>query len=119
MHVCLHEPRVAFVQLLVTVLCHRSKSAQSWSQRYFSQFETLIVFNCKLQLLHIHDVLCGISLTVLTKFNSFRIAFILHSLKRFCFDVVKILYLANTSVLLCNLKITSSNYLTSKLIMLS
>lgn len=53
-----------------------------------------------------------------TKFNSFRIAFILHSLKHFCFDVAKMLYLANTSVLLCNLKIASSNYLTSKLITL-
>lgn len=78
-----------------------------------------MVFIFKLHWLHIQDVLRDISLTALTKFNSFRITFILHSLKHFCFDVVKILYLANTRVLLCNLKITSSNYLTRKLITLS
>lgn len=76
-------------------------------------------FSFKLRRLYIRDVLGDIHPTDLTKLNSFIIAFILHSLKHFCFDVVKVLYLANTSVLLCNLKITSSNNLNSKLMMLS
>lgn len=41
MHVCLHELRAAFAQLLVAVLCYSSKSAKSWSQRYFSQSEDI------------------------------------------------------------------------------
>jgi len=64
-------------------------------------------------------VLGDIHLTDLIKLNSFIIVYILHTLKHFCFDVVKVLYLANTSVLLCNFKITSSNNLNSKEITLS
>lgn len=78
-----------------------------------------MVFSFKLHWLDIHDVLGDIRLTDLTKLNSFITAFILHSLKHFCFDVVKVLHLANTNVLLCNFKIMSSNNLNSKLITLS
>lgn len=49
------------------------------------------------------DVLGDILLTDLTKLNGFIIAFILHALKHFCFDVVRARYLGNTNVLLCNL----------------
>lgn len=49
------------------------------------------------------DVLGDILLTDITKLNGFIIAFILHALKHFCFDVVKARYLAYTNVLLCNL----------------
>lgn len=78
-----------------------------------------MVFSFKLRWLDIHYVLGDIRLTDLTKLSSFIIAFILHSLKHFCFDVVKVLYLANTNVLICNFKITSSNNLSSELITLS
>lgn len=78
-----------------------------------------MVSRLKFHQLDIHDVPRDSCLTDLTELNSFIIAFILHSLKHFCFDVVKVLYIADTSVLLCNLKITSSNNLNSKLITLS
>lgn len=53
-----------------------------------------MVFSFKLHCLDIHDVLGDICVTDLTKLNSFIITFNLHSLKHFCFDVVKVFSLA-------------------------